>query len=102
MTAEPPVAFSKSPESPASTQPVSLDLLMGLELPVVVRFGAARMRLSEVAQLKSGSTIALERASETAVEILVNDRVVARGEAVVVEGNYGVRITEVLSGADRL
>jgi flagellar motor switch protein FliN len=88
-------------ESGASAQPLSLDLLMGLELNVVVRFGATRMRMADLAELTPGSTIELERASETAVEILVNDRVVARGEAVDVQGNYGVLITEVLSGPDR-
>jgi flagellar motor switch protein FliN/FliY len=70
---------------------------MDMELPVLVRFGAARMLLGDVANLSAGTLIAFERAAENAVEILVNERVIARGEVVVVQGNYGVRISEIVS-----
>jgi flagellar motor switch protein FliN len=86
-------------ESGAPPEPGSLDLVLDFELPVLVRFGTTRMRLGDLANLNIGSAIEMERASENAVEILVNDRVVARGEAVVVQGNYGVRITEIVSAA---
>lgn len=89
-------------ESEQGQQTGPLDLLIDLELPVLVRFGRTRMRLGELAQLNAGSVIEFDRASENLVEVMVNDRVVARGEAVIVEGNYGVRITEVLSGSGRL
>jgi flagellar motor switch protein FliN len=79
-----------------------LDLLLELELPVVVRFGTTRMPLGEVMQLDAGSVIDFDGASENALEVLVSNRVVARGEAVLVEGAYGVRITEVLSDATGL
>jgi flagellar motor switch protein FliN/FliY len=79
-----------------------MDLVLDLELPVTVRFGTTRMRLGELSQLAAGSLIEFDRASENAVEVLVNDRVVARGEAVIVHGNYGIRITQVLADAASL
>src|SRR4051794_36909857 len=79
----------------------SLDLVMDLEFPVIVRFGRRRMRLGELAELSPGSVVEFDRASEDQVEVVVNGRVIAVGEAVVVEGNYGVRITGVLSRPGR-
>lgn len=73
----------------------TLDLLLDMELPLTVRFGSARMPLSDILTLTAGSVIELDRASENAVELLVNGKVVARGAAVTVQGNYGVRIFEV-------
>jgi flagellar motor switch protein FliN/FliY len=73
----------------------ALDLLLDMELPLTVRFGSARMPLSEILKLTAGSLIDLDRASENAVELLVNGKAIARGAAVTVRGNYGIRITEV-------
>jgi flagellar motor switch protein FliN/FliY len=80
----------------------TLDLLMDMELPVLIRFGTTRMLLGDLLRLNAGSVIEFERASENSVEILVNDRVVARGEAVVVQGYYGVRISEMLAAPGRI
>jgi len=87
----------------AAAQPRSaLDLLLEVELPVTVRFGRTRMTLSEVMELNRGSAIDFGQNAEEPVEIMVNGRVVARGEAVMVQGNYGVRITQIESRRDRL
>src|SRR5690349_10628515 len=72
----------------------TLDLLMDMELPVMVRFGRTRMALGELMKMTSGSTIEFAPAPQNSVEVVVNGRVVARGEAVVVKGKFGVRITE--------
>ncbi len=80
----------------------ALGLLLDMELPLVLRFGTARMPLREVLELGAGSVIDLGCAPENGVELLVNGRVVARGSAVSVHGNYGVRITEVAGAAQGL
>jgi flagellar motor switch protein FliN/FliY len=80
----------------------TLNLLMDVELPVSVSFGRTRVRVQEILKLITGSIIELERSIAEPVEVIVNNCVVARGEVVVIEGNYGVRITEVMSRQERL
>jgi len=89
--------------SAATSQPGSaLDLLLDIELPVTLRFGRTRMTLSELMDLNRGSVIDFGQSAEAPVEVMVNGRVVARGEAVMVQGNYGVRISQIESRRDRL
>ena len=74
----------------------ALNLLLDMKLPLSISFGATQLPLKEVLKLSIGSSVELNRATSDPVEIIVNDCVVARGEVVVVEGNYGVRIKQVL------
>lgn len=80
----------------------TLDLLMEVELPVAVSFGRAVLPLKDVLKLNSGSIVELNRTIAEPVEIIVNNCVIARGEVVVVDGNYGVRIEHVVSRDERL
>jgi flagellar motor switch protein FliN/FliY len=80
----------------------ALDLLLDIELPVTLRFGRTQMTLREVMEIGSGSLIDFGQGAEEPVEVLVNGRVVARGEAVMVQGNYGVRISQIESRRERL
>jgi flagellar motor switch protein FliN/FliY len=80
------------PEPPASQ---AAALLMGVKLPIRVLLGRVEMCLRDVAQLGNGSVVELDCAPEDPVDIIVNDRVIAHGEVVVVGGNYGVRITQI-------
>jgi flagellar motor switch protein FliN/FliY len=80
----------------------TLDVLLDIEMPVTVRIGSAQMTFGEVMGLNTGSLVEFDRAAEEPVDVLVNDRVVARGEIVMVQGNYGVRITEISSRRERL
>lgn len=82
--------------------PANLDMILDIELPLSIRFGQTEMTLGELTALGPGSVIDLGRAPEDPVDVLVHGRLVARGEVVVVSGNYGVRITDVISAADRL
>jgi len=82
--------------------PDNLDLLLGIEMPLTVRFGQAILSLDALGRLAPGSLVELSRQPDDPVEILINGRLVARGEVVVVGGNYGVRVTEVASAADRI
>ena len=80
----------------------TFDLLMEVELPVSVSFGRAQLPLRDVLKLNSGSIVELNRTINDPVEIIVNNCVIARGEVVVLEGNYGVRIQHVISREERL
>jgi flagellar motor switch protein FliN len=80
----------------------TIDLLMDIELPVSVSFGRAELALKDVLKLTTGSIVELNRAISEPVEVIVNNCVVARGEVVVVDGNYGVRVQEIISRENRL
>jgi flagellar motor switch protein FliN/FliY len=82
--------------------PPTLDLLLDVELPVSVSFGRTYLPVREVLKLATGSIIELDRPVNQYVEVAVNNCVIARGEVVVIEGNYGVRIHEIISRSDRL
>jgi flagellar motor switch protein FliN len=85
-----------------SRQFKTFDLLMGVELPVSVSFGRIQLPLKDVLKLTAGSIIELNRTVDEPVEVIVNNCVVARGEVVMVEGNYGVRIRQIMSRQQRL
>jgi flagellar motor switch protein FliN/FliY len=80
----------------------AFDALLEVELPVTIRFGTCRMRLEEAAKLQAGSLIEFDRSPAEPVEVMVNGRVIARGQAVNIEGNYGVRILEISAGRESL
>ena len=90
-----PSSPNDSGEPEAAQNTGTMDLLLDMELPVMVRFASTRMLMRDLLKLTAGSIIEFNRSQENPVEILVNKRIVARGSAVVVEGNYGVRIAEV-------
>ena len=75
--------------------PANLRLVMDVELNVSLRFGQRQLPLREVLELSSGSVIELDRMVDDPVEMLLDGKVVARGEAVIVDGNYGLRVTEI-------
>jgi len=79
----------------SSPEPVNLSLVMDVELNVTLRFGQRQLTLREVMELTTGSVVELDRQVEAPVELLLEGKVIARGEAVVIDGNYGLRITEV-------
>jgi flagellar motor switch protein FliN/FliY len=80
----------------------TLDLLWEVELPVSVSFGRADLALKDVLKLTTGSIVELNRGLAEPVEVIVNNCVIARGEVVVIDGNYGVRIQEIISRDKRL
>lgn len=93
-------ANTDRPEGQKSSK--TMDLLMEVELPVGVSFGRAQMRLKDAIKLTTGSIVELNRSISEPVEIIVNNCVIARGEVVVMEGNYGVRIKQIVSREERL
>ena len=83
-----------SPE-PASSVSHAAPLLLGVKLPIRVLLGRTQLCLRDVAQLGSGSVVELDCSPNDPVEVIVNDKIIAHGEVVVVGGNYGVRITRI-------
>jgi flagellar motor switch protein FliN/FliY len=77
------------------SEQANLNLVMDVELNVTLRFGRRQLTLREVLELTSGSVVELDRQVEEPVELLLDSKVIARGEAVVIDGNYGLRVTEV-------
>ena len=83
-----------APPSPEESR-VKLDLLLDVELALVLRFGSRSLPLRDILDLKPGAVIDLDRQVQEPVDVLLDGRLVARGEVVVMEGNYGLRVTEV-------
>ena len=75
---------------------------MDVELPVSISFGRTRIPLKDVLKLTTGSIVELNRGVGEPVEVLVNQSLIARGEVVVIDGNYGVRIQQIIRSDDRL
>lgn len=82
--------------------PGNLAALLEVDLPLVVRFARTEMSLGALAQLGPGSMVDMGRSPDAPVQLMVGAHVIAEGEVVVVAGNYGVRITSLVSPADRL
>jgi flagellar motor switch protein FliN len=103
----PAAAASPSPAvpapgpSPASSSGGKLDLLMDVELDVTLRFGGRRMLLREIIELGPGSVVELDRQVQEPADLLLDGKLIARGEVVVVDGNYGLRVLEVVSPPPR-
>ena len=80
----------------------NLELLMDVELPVMLRFGIRQATLHEVLDLATGAVLELDREIQEPVDLVLNGRVIARGEVVVVDGNYGLRVLDVASPQQRV
>jgi flagellar motor switch protein FliN/FliY len=91
-----PLAAGPAPDSG------NLDLLLDIQLPVVVRMGQTEMMMGELLKLTPGSILELNRSADAPVELLVNGKLIAKGEVVVVDGNFAFRITEIESRAARI
>ena len=92
----------KAPALKDSTFSKTFDLLLDVALPVNVSFGKTSLQIREVLKLNTGSIVELNRFVAEPVEVVVNNCIIARGEVVVVDGNYGVRVTHLASREDRL
>lgn len=79
-----------------------IDLLLDVTLQVTVELGRARMKIGDILGLRNGSVIELDRLAGEPADILVNGTLIARGEVVVVDEKFGVRIIEVVSRAKRI
>src|SRR5438132_13759128 len=90
-----------SPNKNENDDAGNLALLMDVQLPVAIRFGETEMILEEIVKLGVGSVIELNSGMDQPVELVVNNRILARGEVVTVDGFYGIRVTEITSAGER-
>lgn len=79
-----------------SNLPPNLDVLMDVPVKLTVELGACQMPMRDVLHLGSGSVVQLDKIADTPVDLFVNQRRIARGEVVVVEDRFGIKITEIL------
>ena len=80
----------------------NIDMIMDLNLRVTVELGRTSMTVKDVLALGPGAVLQLDKLAGEPVDILINDRLIARGEVVVVDENFGVRVTEILAPQKRL
>jgi len=80
----------------------NLDFILDIPLQVSVQIGATRMLIRELLQLGQGSVIELDKLAGEPMDVLVNNKLVARGEVVVVNDKFGIRLTDVVSHAERV
>ncbi len=95
-------AAGAAAENPDGATASRIDVILDIDLPVTVRFGHTDMAIRALTRLGPGSVIDLGRSPDDPVEVLVSGRVVARGEVVIVGGNYGVRIADVVTPSERM
>lgn len=97
-----PVAFGQLGQGEVGDGKQNLDLLLDVEIPISVEVGRAQMSLEDVLNLVPGSVIALDKKAEEPVDLRVNGKLVARGEVVLVDDVYGLRVTQIVDAAGRL
>ncbi len=85
-----------------SDMPRNMDFLLDISLQISVEVGRARMSVQDLLQLGQGSVIELTKLAGEPLDVFINDRLVARGEAVIVNEKFGVRVTDIISQAERL
>jgi len=99
-----PVAFSPLDGAEASaggdTRP--LDLILDVQVPITVELGHTQIAIEEVLALQPGSVLELDRLANEPVDLLIRDQVIARGEIIVVDDNFGLRITSVVDPTERV
>lgn len=80
----------------------NLNMLLDIPLQVTVELGRTKRSVKEILELSSGSIIELDKLAGEPVDILVNNRLIAQGEVVVIDENFGVRVTDIISQSDRI
>jgi len=99
---QPAVFSSFEPYQLQESEVRNLDMLMDIPLQVTVELGRTQRSVKEILELSPGSIIELDKLAGEPVDILVNNRPVARGEVVVIDENFGVRVTDIISKSDRI
>ena len=93
-------------EMPGTAQtgeaPRNFELVLDVPLEVTVQLGRTRMPIRQLLQLAAGSIVELEKAAGERLDVLINGKPIARGEAVVVNDRFGIRLTDIISPSERL
>jgi flagellar motor switch protein FliN/FliY len=97
-----PVQFATLNNSAGAIMPQNIGLIMDVPLDVSVELGKTQKTIKEVLELNQGSIIQLDKMAGEPVDLMVNGKLVAKGEVVVIDENYGIRITAIISPMDRM
>lgn len=92
----------QGPAAPTSTVPPNLDMVLDIRLVATARLGRVDMAIGDILNLGPGSIVEVGHLIEEPVELLINDRLIARGDVVVVDEKFGLRITEIISPQERI
>jgi flagellar motor switch protein FliN/FliY len=106
-TGKPPIEvsaanFEEAQKGDASRKAMDLDFILDIPLSLTVELGRNRMLISELLQLGQGSVIELSKLAGEPMEVFINQRLIARGEVVVINEKFGVRLTDIVSPAERI
>lgn len=97
-----PAEFDSLTRDTALPKAQNLDFILDIPVEVTVELGKTRMLVNDLLQLGQGSVVELEKLAGEPVEIVINDKLIARGEVVVVNEKFGVRLTDIISPLDRI
>ncbi len=94
--------FQQLSEPAGDAEGRNIDLLMDVNLPISIELGRTKMSISDILALGPGSVVELNKLAGEPVDLLVNQKVVAKGEVVVIDENFGVRVTQLMTPEERL
>lgn len=94
--------FQQLGESAGTGESRNIELLMDVSLPITIELGRTKMPISEILTLGPGSVVELNKLAGEPVDLMVNQKIVAKGEVVVIDENFGVRITQLITPEERL
>lgn len=97
-----PYAFSDLNKTPVSKPQDNIDFILDIPLEISVELGRNKMLINDLLRLGQGSVIGLTKLAGEKLEVLANQRLIARGEVVVVDEKYGIRLTEIVSPTERI
>lgn len=89
-------------QTPEAATPRNIDFILDIPMSVAVYVGSTKMAIRDLLQLSQGSVIELDKLAGEPMEVTVNNKLVARGEVVVVNEKFGIRLTDVVSAAERV
>jgi flagellar motor switch protein FliN/FliY len=106
-TGKPPVevtaaSFAEAQKSEAPKPAMDLDFILDIPLSLTVELGRSRMLISELLQLGQGSVVELSKLAGEPMDVYINQRLIARGEVVVINEKFGIRLTDIVSLAERI
>lgn len=94
--------FNDLKDENTMTTPRGMEFLLDIPVELAVQLGRSRMLIKELLQLGQGSVVELEKLAGEPMEILANNKLIARGEVVVVNEKFGVRLTDIISTTERI
>lgn len=97
-----PANGGAKPASPAGSAHQNMDIVLDIPVTLSMELGRTRISIRDLLALKSGSVVELQKMADEPMDVLVNGTLVARGEAVVVDDKFGIRLTDVVSPMERV